>query len=260
MVRPRAAVFFDMDGTLLRGESQFAFLLQCWRDGLAPRIRALHIAAAAKYAVYSLGLSRDATEIRAAGFALLAGVSLERLESAGTGFFNSKLAHCIRRQSAALVTEHRENGHITVLVTGTCESLARPVAARLGFESIIATRLLTHEGFCTGERELPEPYGIGKQQIVERFCARHCISPNDCFAYANHHTDLSLLEFVGHPIAVNPTRKLQAIAETRKWPIVDLDSLATPHVPFPNIVRLSSSGDKWLPASAALDHQSAPGR
>jgi phosphoserine phosphatase len=160
-----------MDGTLLHGESQFAFLLYCLRRGVA------------------------------------------------------------------LVAAHQKCGHITVLVTSACELVARPLAARLGFDSIIATRLLTRGAFYTGERELPEPYGAGKRQIVERFCAQYSISPSDSFAYTDHHTDLSLLEFVGHPIAVNPTHKLQAIAETKKWPIVDLDSSVMPPVTFPDIVR-----------------------
>jgi HAD superfamily hydrolase (TIGR01490 family) len=231
----KSAAFFDMDGTLLHGESQFAFLLYCLRRGVAPLFRSLLVAT--KYAGYLLGLSQDAKQLRASGFALFAGVSVQRLETMGAEFFDSKLVHRIRRQSVTLVAAHQKCGHTTVLVTSACELVARPLAARLGFDAVIATRLLAHGGFYTGERELPEPYGTGKRQIVERFCAQNSIFPSDSFAYTDHHTDLSLLEFVGHPIAVNPTHKLQAIAETKKWPIVDLDSSAMPPVAFPNIAR-----------------------
>jgi HAD superfamily hydrolase (TIGR01490 family) len=231
----KPAAFFDMDGTLLRGESQFAFLLCCLRRGVAPPLRSLLIAA--KYASYLLGLSQDAKQLRASGFALFRGVSVERLETIGAEFFDSKLVQRIRYQSVALVAAHQKYGQATVLVTSACELVARPFAARFGFDTIIATRLLTCGGFYTGERELPEPYGTGKRQIVERFCAQNSISPSASFAYADHHTDLPLLEFVGHPIAVNPTRKLQTIAETKKWPIVDLDSSTMPPVTFPESVH-----------------------
>jgi putative phosphoserine phosphatase/1-acylglycerol-3-phosphate O-acyltransferase len=231
----KSAAFFDMDGTLLHGESQFAFLLCCLRRGVAPPFRSLLVAA--KYASYLLGLSQNAKQLRASGFALFAGVSVQRLETMGAEFFDFKLAHRIRRQSVALVAAHQKCGHTTVLVTSACELVARPFAARFGFDAIIATRLLTRDGFYTGERELPEPYGAGKRQIVERFCEQHSISPSESFAYTDHHTDLSLLEFVGHPIAVNPTRKLQAIAATKKWPTMDLDSLAMPTLAFPDIVH-----------------------
>ena len=234
-IETKSAAFFDMDGTLLHGESQFSFLLYCLRRGVAPPFRSLLVAA--KYAGYLLGLSQDAKQLRTSGFALFAGVSVERLETVGAEFFDSKLTHRIRRQSVALVAAHQKCGHATVLVTSACELVARPLAARLGFDSIIATRLLTRGGFYTGERELPEPYGTDKRQIVERFCAQHFISPSDSFAYTDHHTDLSLLEFVGHPIAVNPTHTLQSIAETKKWPIVDLDSPAIPRLVSTGIIR-----------------------
>lgn len=222
-----------MDGTLLHGESQLGFLLCGLRRGVAPPFRSLLIAA--KYAGYLLGLSQDAKQLRASGFALFEGVSVERLEAIGTEFFKSKLAHRIRRQSDALVAAHQKCGHTTVLVTSACELVARPFAARFGFDAIIATRLLTRDGFYTGERALPEPYGGGKRQIVERFCEQHSITPSDSFAYTDHHSDLSLLEFVGHPFAVNPTRKLQSIAATKKWPTMDLDSLAVPTLTFQSI-------------------------
>ena len=222
-----------MDGTLLRGESQFSFLLYCLRHGIAPPFRSLCVAT--QYASYLLGLSQDAKQLRASGFALFEGVSVERLEAIGMEFYNFKLVHRIRRQSAALVAAHKKCGHTTVLVTSACELVVHPFAARFGFDAIIATRLLARDGFYTGERELPEPYGASKRQIVERFCEQRSISPSDSFAYTDHHTDLSLLEFVGHPITVNPTRKLQAIVETKKWPTMDLDSLAVPTLAFQKI-------------------------
>lgn len=229
-IEPKIAAFFDMDGTLLRGESQFSFLLYCLRCGTAPPFHSLIVAV--RYASYLLGLSQDARQLRASGFALFQDVSVERLEAIGTEFFKSKLAHRIRRQSVALVAAHKKYGHTTVLVTSACELVARPFAAQFGFDAIIATRLHTRDGFYTGERELPEPYGAGKRQIVEKFCEQHSISPRDSFAYTDHHTDLSLLEFVGHPVTVNPTRKLQSIAATKRWPTMDLDSLAVPTLTF----------------------------
>ena len=231
--KTKTAAFFDLDGTLLHGESQLGFLFCGLRHGVAPPFRSVLVAA--KYAGYLLGLSQDAKHLRASGFALFEGVLVERLEAIGTEFFKSNLAHRIRRQSAALVAAHKKCGHTTVLVTSACELVARPFAARFGFDAIIATRLLTRNGFYTGERELPEPYGAGKRQIVERFCNQHSITPSDSFAYTDHHSDLSLLEFVGHPVAVNPTRKLQSIAAKKKWPTMNLDSLSVPTLTFQSI-------------------------
>jgi phosphoserine phosphatase len=39
-------------------------------------------------------------------------------------------------------------------------------------------------------------------------------------AYSDSHTDLAFLEAVGNPVAVNPDKRLRAIALTRDWPVL----------------------------------------
>lgn len=39
------------------------------------------------------------------------------------------------------------------------------------------------------------------------------------FAYGNHPADVPLLETVGHPHVVEPTRALARIAARRSWPV-----------------------------------------
>ena len=218
----RHAAFFDLDGTLLRGESQFAFLLWCLRSGIAPRLRALPVLV--QYASYLSGVSRDAFKLRQSGFGLLRGISVEQLENAASEFFQANLAAGFRRQALPLVEAHRAQGHLIVLLTSACDPIANLVAANLRADALIATRLLVSKDAFTGERELPEPYSDGKRTLVERFCQERKLLAQDCFAYTDHHSDASLLEFVGHPVAANPTTKLQAIAAARGWPQINLDA------------------------------------
>lgn len=225
--KTKIAAFFDLDGTLLRGESQFSFMLHCWRLGLAPSFRTPLVAA--KYSLYLIGLSRDAHELRESGFALFAGLSVKKMESASADFSTSTLGRRVRRHSAALISKHRKCGHVTILVTSACEIVARPIGSQLGFDVIIATRLPANNGIFTGGRELPEPYAEGKRQVVANYCASNRISPSDSFAYADHHSDLPILEFVGHPVATNPTARLHSVARARNWPVLDLDSGEIPH-------------------------------
>ena len=175
-----------------------------------------------------LGVSHDGLGLRRSGFALLKGLSCERLEKAATEFCAGTLAHQLRRQAIPLVEAHRQQGHLTVLVTSACEPVARPVADKLGVDALVATRLAAKDGICTGARVLPEPYGAGKRLLVERFCAEHGVSPEESFAYSDHHSDAPLLEAIGHPVAVNPTRKLRGIAAARGWAVLDLDAAKLP--------------------------------
>ena len=52
----------------------------------------------------------------------------------------------------------------------------------------------------------------------------------ECTAYSDSHTDLPFLEVVGHPVAVNPDRRLRRIAQERGWPILEFRGRAYPVV------------------------------
>lgn len=230
----RVAAFFDMDGTLLRGESQLSFLLWCWRRGIAPRFKSLQVLIS--YTNYLFGFSSDAVKLRELGFGLFSGLAVDLLENAGGDFYKKHLALRIRRQSAALVQAHRALGHNLVLVTSASEVVARPVFKALGLDALIATQLVALDGIYTGARQIPEPYAAQKQKIVAQFCADKSIAPEKSFAYSDHHSDLPLLEFVGHPIVVHPTRKLKQIAVERRWKITDLDETDAANLTFHEVI------------------------
>ena len=221
-----SAAFFDLDGTLVCGESQFSFLVWCLRRRIAPRIRALPVLA--RYASYLAGCSGDALKLRESGFRLFRGIPLARIEESAKEFFHSALATRFRRQAVPLIEAFRASGHVIVLITSACEPVAGPVASMLHMDVLLSTRLIAHGGSLTGERELPEPYGSGKCVLVKSLCEEHQLNPRDCFAFTDHHSDASLLDFVGHPVAVNPTRKLRSIAGARGWPVLDLDAPELP--------------------------------
>ena len=47
-----------------------------------------------------------------------------------------------------------------------------------------------------------------------------CRTPADAYAYADSASDLPLLMACGHPVAVNPDRRLREVARQRRWPIL----------------------------------------
>ena len=217
----RAAAFFDLDGTLLQGESQFSFLIWCARRRIVPPVRSLGVAV--QYASYLLGFSRDALRLRESGFNLLRGIAVERLEKAGVEFFHSCLTPRFRKQALPLIEAHRSRGDVIVLLTSACGLVASPVAEWMRGDAVIATNLIKDGGIFTGAREFPEPYGSGKQLLVEKFCAERGIPLSQSYAYTDHHSDAPLLAVIGNPFAVNPTKKLLRIAEEKRWPVLDLN-------------------------------------
>jgi phosphoserine phosphatase len=216
----KAAAFFDMDSALLEVGAQFGFLGWLMGRRLGPPMSSARSAAEA--GGRALGWFLGAADWRVSGFAFLRNTPISRMERLSREFFDEVLRFRIRRRAAELVDSHRERGHATVLVTSACEPLAKPVAEWLRFDAVLATMLLVSEGRYACVRELPEPRGMGKRLLAARFCARLGIPTRSCHAYCGNRRDGFLLDLVGHPVAVNPDRRLLQVAELRGWPVIDL--------------------------------------
>jgi phosphoserine phosphatase len=66
----------------------------------------------------------------------------------------------------------------------------------------------------------PVMAGSEKSAWCESFGAARRIDLAGCWGYADSYYDLPFLCALGHPVAVNPDRRLLAAAHSRKWPIV----------------------------------------
>jgi putative phosphoserine phosphatase/1-acylglycerol-3-phosphate O-acyltransferase len=111
-----------------------------------------------------------------------------------------------------------------VLATTTPFDVVRPLAERLGFDDVIATRYGerddgTYDGTLVGEFV----WGPGKLASVRAWAAERGVDLAESFAYSDSWYDLPLLSAVGHPTAVNPDPRLLAAALARRWPVLHLD-------------------------------------
>ncbi len=122
-----------------------------------------------------------------------------------------------------LLDWHRRAGHQLLLTTLTPEPLARPVAARLGFDDLIAPRWVTEDGAYTGQLQGRLPWGRGKLLAVRDWARARRVNPRTSYAYSAFYFDGPLLAEVGHPTVVNPAPPLNALAWLEGWPIRHLD-------------------------------------
>jgi putative phosphoserine phosphatase/1-acylglycerol-3-phosphate O-acyltransferase len=129
----------------------------------------------------------------------------------------------------ALLAGHQAAGRRLVLATTTPDHYVLPLARRLGFDEVIATRYATEKDSrgverFTGNLDGGFIWSRGKMHAVERWAAIEGISLRESWAYSDSVYDLPLLHGVGHPTAVNPDVRLHAVATIRRWPIAHLDS------------------------------------
>ena len=215
-----AAAFFDLDRTIIDGSSGPAFAAALRRRGLLQTQP--HPLESVLFAVYELvGETEGAMAMSREAARLCDGWPAVEVEAAGREAA-AELIGLVHGDVASELAGHHRRGRPLVLATTSPDELARPLAAALGFDDVIAT----HYGRCgehlDGTVDGAFIWGPRKRAAVEAWAVDHCVDLAVSHAYSDSYFDLPLLEAVGHPVAVNPDLRLAALARRRGWPIRSL--------------------------------------
>ena len=229
------AAFFDLDRTLLSGASG-PVLSAALRDAGVISGRSIP-GEGLMYRLFDLlGETRPSMILTRQAARFARGWERDRVQAAGEKAADD-LAAAVQPFARPLIDEHRDNGRALVLATTTPDDMIRPLAARLGFDDVVATRYgIDHDGRYDGTIAGDFVWGKGKLAAVRRWAADHEVALDDSWAYSDSFYDHPLLRAVGHPTAVNPDPRLLALATMRRWPVLHLDvPEGVPKVPLLNI-------------------------
>ena len=121
--------------------------------------------------------------------------------------------------------QHKADGHLVALVSGTFAPFLEMIARRVGVPHAIGTPLAVRDGRYTGSIVPPLCQSEGKPTRVQAYFAEQGLEADwpASYAYADRATDILLLSLVGHPVAVYPDETLLAHAQERGWPVVGED-------------------------------------
>jgi alcohol-forming fatty acyl-CoA reductase len=216
----KGVAFYDLDGTLVDLNLVHATIYMLTNLGeWGGRVRYLlgFIARAPK--LY-LAEQRDRYLLNAALFEIFRGISRDRLETLGEEYCERVLSKHLYPQALDIIDANREIGLSPVLVTGSPDFIVAPLAQRLQATAFAANRLAYSHGLSTGRLRVPIMAGDEKAAWCAAYAQANRLELAGCWGYADSHYDLPFLAAVGHPVAVNPDRKLSVTARTRQWPIV----------------------------------------
>ncbi len=212
----RTAAFFDMDRTLLDVSSGRIYMQSLIREGeVSLWGRAQMVGWAFLYVLGRLDMNRMLVSFLERYHM---NEPVDELWERTQQWFRQELRPHVVHLGQARVETHRRLGHIPVLITASSEFAARSVGEYLQM-AYIGTYLEVKEGRLTGRTIPPFCYGEGKVYWAEHYADAHGVDLDKSWFYSDSISDLPLLERVGHPVAVNPDRKLRAIARRREWPI-----------------------------------------
>jgi len=216
----RSAAFFDLDRTVLAGSSSPEFHAALADAGLVPR-RGLPGAGLLGFAYEHFGEYLAIMALARAAALASRGWAVDRVDVAAEAAA-VRLEHKVAPYVRPLLAEHRHDGVVTVLVTTSPEHLVRPLADRLGFEELLATRYEIRDGKFTGALAGRFVWSLGKLAAVREWAEANDVALADSYAYSDSASDYPMLAVVGRPTAVNPDIRLRSLARSYEWPILDL--------------------------------------
>ena len=219
---PRAAAFFDVDNTLLRGASLY-FLAR----GLAKR----HLVSARqilrygwkqwKYLISGKERVQDLRFVTEATMAFIAGREVAMMQELVGSVIDEILLNKLWPGTLKIAQAHLQAGHEVWLVTAAPNDLARMLAARLGLTGGIGTCAEVVDGHYTGRLDGKPVHGREKAEMVSRLASSRGLDLSVCTAYSDSSNDIPMLTSVANAVAVNPDAALRREARRRGWLIVE---------------------------------------
>ncbi len=215
------AAFFDLDRTLLSGGSGLVFSEALRAAGVVSRAvpgeRFLYrVFSAVGENLPSMALARQAAS-------LARGRSRAAVQEAAEQAADV-LANMVQPYAEGVFREHRDAGRPLVLATPTPYDLVRPLAERLGFDDVVATRYgETSDGTYDGTLAGPFVWANGKLAAVREWAEQHGVDLARSWAYSDSFYDTPLLSAVGNPVVVNPDPRMVVMAMVRRWPTIHFD-------------------------------------
>jgi HAD superfamily hydrolase (TIGR01490 family) len=216
-------VLFDLDNTLLSGDSDFEWAQFLIRIGVIDR--ELYEAKNQRfYEQYKAG-TLDIHEFLDFQLKPLSRHARSVLDGWHEEFMRDKVRGMMGKPAQDLVGQHRAAGDTCVIITATNSFVTAPIARAFGVEHLIATDPEQINGEFTGRVSGTPSFREGKITRLENWMSERGWNWNsfsDTMFYSDSLNDLPLLGKVKHPVAVDPDPTLRAHAERHGWRIISL--------------------------------------
>ena len=223
-VPPRIAIY-DMDRTITRRGTYSGFLMhvvarrQRWRALLTPLVALASMAHVA-------GLI-DRARLKAISLRLLLGPNFRRDEIAplAESYADKIAADGFYGPALEQIALDKAAGYRVLLATASFHLYVDAIAARLGIDDVLATRLDEGGGPDHIRARLAGDncYGEAKFARISGWMDSNSLTRDGSHirAYSDHVSDQPMLHFAHEAVATTPSRRLRKLAPQMGWQVVD---------------------------------------
>ncbi len=216
-------VLFDLDNTLLAGDSDFEWAQFLISKGVLDR--EVHEARNLEfYEQYKAG-TLDIHAFLDFQLAPLSRHAREELDAWREEFVATRIRPLIGAPARALVQRHLDDDALVAIVTATNSFVTGPIAREFGIAHLIATVPAWNGEKFTGKARGTPAFKDGKIARVEAWLESlgwWWGSFQDSWFYSDSHNDLPLMKKVANAVAVDPDETLRRHALESGWRVISL--------------------------------------
>jgi len=213
----RYPAFFDLDKTLLSINSGTVLVREAYKAGLmstSDLLNAIYLSW-----LYKFHLRKTALIVSGMG-RWLKGMTADKMDALAEQVVNKHLLDAIRPEIYSEIEFHKENNAEIVILSSVMIQICRLLGSRIGADNIICTVMEIDGGVFTGSAENEFCLEDEKRVRLIKYCEESNFNLSEAFYYGDSISDLPALEVVGHPVCVQPDRKLSRIAREKGWRIL----------------------------------------
>jgi len=216
-------VLFDLDNTLLGGDSDFEWAQFLIEQGVLDR------------EVYEAKNQQFYDQYKAGTLDIHAFLDFQlkplsrhprtQLDAWHTQYMRQKIKPIILPKAIELAARHAVDADLMAIITATNSFVTLPIAKEFGIEHLIGTDPEQVNGQFTGKVIGVPSFREGKVTRLDAWLQARGLnwqSVTESWFYSDSLNDLPLLERVTHPVAVDPDPTLRAHAEKQGWPVISL--------------------------------------
>jgi HAD superfamily hydrolase (TIGR01490 family) len=208
--------FFDLDHTITSAVSGRELAIGAYQRGLMKRSDLL--SAISLSVIYKIRLVDPAKAINKMG-RWVKGIMIEDLEKLSTEVSEKVLIPSIYKKAREEIKIHKDNNAGLVILSSTLAPVGSRISGYLGMDDFLCSELEADNGILTGRPLGAFCFGEEKVVRLKQYCEKNNSKLQDAWYYGDSISDLPALNTVGHPVCINPDKKLRKIAKEKDWQI-----------------------------------------
>jgi HAD superfamily hydrolase (TIGR01490 family) len=212
----KGVAVFDLDGTIINGQSQFLFLNFLVKNKKVSifSITPLLI----WFLLYKFNLVSSPNKAFGYALKIFQKLTYEELSKLAIDFTNDEYFNSKKNKKILeLIEKHKKEGNLIILLSTAIDIITKKISEQLKIDYCISSVVEQEKNKIINIKVVN---GLSKLDELKSFFKKNNLETENTYAYGDDISDLPVLMFAKHRVAVNPSRKLKKYAKNNNWIII----------------------------------------